>query len=210
LLQRQNCARAVPHQRTHPEHIGDSPGRTWLAAHKARAEELVWFFYVLAALSAIALILPIKWPGSSVSLAIAVLVLGAIALGAGGYIAYAGGRIRHSEFRNKPSLQQSSATAARETAPAAKPAASVAPAAARVTIAALEYSPERIQIRKGDTVEWDNNDLTPHTVTSENGSELDSGSIEADASWSHTFTQTGEFPYFCTFHPEMKGTIVVN
>src|SRR5882724_567147 len=79
---------------------------------------------------------------------------------------------------------QSSATAARETALAAKPAASVAPAAARVTIAALEYSPERIQIRKGDTIEWDNNDLTPHTVTSENGSELDSGSIEADASWS--------------------------
>jgi hypothetical protein len=57
--------------------------------------------------------------------------------------------------------------------------------------------------------EWDNNDLTPHTVTSANGGELNSGSIEADASWSHTFTQPGEFPYFCTFHPEMKGTIVV-
>ena len=74
---------------------------------------------------------------------------------------------------------------------------------------ALEYSPERIEIRKGETVEWSNKDLTPHTVTSQNGGELNSGSIEADASWSHSFTHAGEFPYYCTFHEEMKGTVIV-
>lgn len=185
--------------------IADESGRAWLAAHKARAEELIWFFYAVAILSAIGLIIPIRWPGSSVWFAVAVLVLGAISLAAGGYIAYAGGRIRHREFRNEPPPT----SAAPGIAPPAQPAGSVAPAAARVTIADLKYSPERIEIRKGDTVEWDNNDLAPHTVTSHNSGELNSGSIDADASWRHTFTQRGEFPYFCTFHPEMKGTIVV-
>jgi plastocyanin len=188
--------------------MADEAGRAWLAAHKARAENLIWFFYALAILSTIALIVPVKWPRSSVWFAIAVLVLGAISLGVGGYISYAGGRIRHREFRNEPPPKQSAA-AARESAPTVQPAGSVARATARVTIQALKYSPETIEIRKGETLAWDNKDLTPHTVSSPNGGELNSGSIEPDASWSHTFTQPGEFPYFCTFHPEMKGTIVV-
>jgi plastocyanin len=40
-------------------------------------------------------------------------------------------------------------------------------------------------------------------------SALYSGSIEPDASWSHTFSQAGTFPYYCTFHTEMKGTVIV-
>jgi len=32
--------------------------------------------------------------------------------------------------------------------------------------------------------------------------------IEADASWSQTFTHAGTFPYYYTFHPEIKGTII--
>ena len=82
--------------------MADDDGRAWLALHKARAENLIWFFYAVAALSAIALIVPIKWPGSSVTLAIGVLVLGVISFGVGGYIAYAGGKIRHRDFRNEP------------------------------------------------------------------------------------------------------------
>src|SRR5204863_7190994 len=119
-------------------------------------------FYALAILSALALIVPVKWPRSSVWLALAVLVLGAVSLGVGGYISYAGGRIRHREFRNEPPPQKSPAATA-EVAPAGQPTASVAPASARVTIQALKYSPETIEITKGETVEWDNQDLTPHT-----------------------------------------------
>ena len=32
--------------------------------------------------------------------------------------------------------------------------------------------------------------------------------IEADASWSQTFTHAGTFPYYYTFHPGIKGTII--
>jgi len=184
--------------------MSDDAGRTWLSTHKARAEQLIWFFYALAILSVIALIVPIKWPRSSVSLAYAVLVLGALCLGSGGYIAYAGGKIRHIEFRNVPIPQGSPSPAA-----PSQPANNLAPATAQVTIKGLTFSPGTIEIRKGETVGWENKDLTPHTVTSQGGSELNSGSIEAEASWTHTFPQTGTFPYFCTFHDEMKGTIIV-
>jgi hypothetical protein len=80
----------------------DDDGHAWLDEHRDRAEDLIWIFYTLAVLSAIAIAAPIKWPKSSGPLVIAVILLGALTLGAGGYIAYAGGRIRHREFRNEP------------------------------------------------------------------------------------------------------------
>jgi disulfide bond formation protein DsbB len=80
----------------------DEPGHAWLDEHQRRADELIYFFYALALLSAVALIAPVKWPKSSVPLALAVLLLGTAVLGMGGYIAYAGGKIRHREFRNGP------------------------------------------------------------------------------------------------------------
>lgn len=181
--------------------MADNDGQAWLAAHKARAESLIWFFYAVAVLSAIALIVPIKWPRSAITLAIAVLVLGVISLGAGGYIAYAGGKIRHREFRIEPPPKG--------VASAAQPSSAAAAASARVTIELLKYSPATIEIGQGQTVEWANNDLAPHTVTSEDGGELNSGSVDAGASWSHTFPQPGTFPYYCTFHSEMRGTVIV-
>jgi len=80
----------------------DEDGEAWLDEHMHRAEDLIWVFYVLAALSAFAIAAPIKWPKSSVALAVAVILLGAVTLGSGAYIAYAGGRVRHREFRNEP------------------------------------------------------------------------------------------------------------
>ena len=80
----------------------DSDGQAWLDEHQDRAEDLIYIFYALAALSAIAIAAPMKWPKSSVPLAVAAILLGAVTLGTGGYIAYAGGKIRHREFRNEP------------------------------------------------------------------------------------------------------------
>ena len=81
--------------------MADEDGQAWLDEHMHRAEDLIWVFYVLAALSAFAIGVPMKWPKSSVPLAVAVILLGAVTLGTGGYIAYAGGRVRHREFRNE-------------------------------------------------------------------------------------------------------------
>jgi plastocyanin len=189
--------------------MADNDGQAWLAEHKERAEHLIWFFYALAILSAIGLIVPAKWPKWSSPIAIAVLLLGLISLGAGGYIAYAGGRIRHREFRNESPPKQLPNQTAGAAAPASSPVGGVAHAPAQVTIETLKYSPATIEIKRGEAVEWQNNDLTPHTVTSQSGNDLNSGTIEPDAKWTQTFSQPGTFPYYCTFHTEMKGTVVV-
>ena len=80
----------------------DEAGEAWLDEHMHRAEDLIWVFYALAALSVFAIAAPIKWPKSSMPLVVAVILLGAVTLGSGAYIAYAGGRVRHREFRNEP------------------------------------------------------------------------------------------------------------
>ena len=189
--------------------MADNDGRAWLAEHRQRAETLVWLFYALAGLSAIALIVPAKWPRSSTLLAISVLLLGVISLGAGGYMAYAGGRIRHREFRHELPPKRLPHQIERESSSTSPPGGSTAQAAAKITIESLKYAPDTIEIRKGETVEWVNNDLAPHTVTSQSGSVLNSDAIDPDSSWRYTFPEAGTFPYYCTFHPEMKGSVTV-
>jgi plastocyanin len=71
----------------------------------------------------------------------------------------------------------------------------------------MKFSPASVEIKRGETVEWTNEDITPHTATS--APLFDSGSIDSDKSWRHTFTKPGNFPYTCTFHPEMKAVVTV-
>lgn len=82
-------------------------------------------------------------------------------------------------------------------------------APSHVSIKLLKFSPERIEVKSGQTIEWANSDLTPHNVTTVGTQEMKSGTINAGASWSHTFSQPGSFPYYCSFHPEMKGIVIV-
>jgi len=82
--------------------MSDEAGQAWLDEHQHRGEQLIYFFYALAALSLVAIIVPIKWPNTSALLLIGTILLGVIVLGMSGYIAYAGGKIRHKEFRTEP------------------------------------------------------------------------------------------------------------
>jgi plastocyanin len=100
-------------------------------------------------------------------------------------------------------VQTGTASASAVQSPAAD---ANAPLVLHVAMKNMKFSPATIEIKKGDTVEWKNDDITPHTATS---AAFDSGSITSAAGWRHTFTQAGSFPYYCTFHPEMKGTVVV-
>lgn len=82
--------------------MADSEGDKWLDEHMRRGEQLIYVFYVVAALAVIAIAVEFKSPRSAVPLAIATLILGIGNLGAGGYIAFAGGHVRHREFRFEP------------------------------------------------------------------------------------------------------------
>jgi plastocyanin len=82
-----------------------------------------------------------------------------------------------------------------------------APAVLHVVMKNMKFDPPKLEIHKGDTVEWTNDDITPHTATAL--PVFNSGSIPSDQSWRHTFTEPGDFPYSCTFHPEMKAIVTV-
>jgi plastocyanin len=89
---------------------------------------------------------------------------------------------------------------------------SIVPGASTLTTDA--FSPNPIQVSVGTTVTWTNNDAQPHTVSSgENATPnglFDSSIMAPKATFEHTFTEAGEFPYFCTLHPNMVGTVSVS
>jgi len=79
--------------------VADDVGVDWLDAHMDRADQGVSAFYALAGLALVALVLPIKWPPSSLPLAILTLLAAVACLSVGGWIAQAGGPIMHAELR---------------------------------------------------------------------------------------------------------------
>lgn len=82
--------------------MSDTVGGQWLDEHMARAEKLIYAFYVLAAVAAAGMFAPLKWPRTSTPLAISALVLAMGTLGIGGWISYPAGHVRHREFRFEP------------------------------------------------------------------------------------------------------------
>jgi glucan phosphoethanolaminetransferase (alkaline phosphatase superfamily) len=88
------------YQRVHA--MSDTDGQAWLDAHRRRAERLIYFYYVTAAVGLVAIVAPFRWPRIAPSLATFTLILAIGLLCIGGYIAYAGGKVRHREFRNEP------------------------------------------------------------------------------------------------------------
>ena len=76
------------------------------------------------------------------------------------------------------------------------------------------YIPYGVKIDSGDTVIWTNEDLAFHTVTSGKPTDgpngiFDSGMFKIDEQFSHKFERSGNFDYFCSLHPWMEGTVVV-
>ena len=89
---------------------------------------------------------------------------------------------------------------------------SIVPGSSSLTTDA--YSPNPIQVGVGDTVTWTNDDAQPHTATSGQNATpdgtFDSGIMAPQGTFEHTFTEAGEFPYFCLLHPNMVGTVSVS
>lgn len=82
--------------------MADSDGQAWLDEHLARADRVIWIFYVLAGIAALALVAVWKFPRLAFKAELVALIWALVTVGAGGYIAYAGGKVRHREFRNVP------------------------------------------------------------------------------------------------------------
>ena len=77
-----------------------------------------------------------------------------------------------------------------------------------VTMKSLAFTPSTLTVQRGANVTWGNADSTTHTVTSDTGL-FNSGNLNPGDSFTHQFNATGTFPYHCSIHPSMKGTILV-
>lgn len=77
-----------------------------------------------------------------------------------------------------------------------------------VVIEQMRFTPATLTVHRGDEVTWVNRDLFPHTASAD-GHGFDSGSIAPQASWHYVARKRGRFPYSCTFHPTMHGTLIV-
>jgi len=76
-----------------------------------------------------------------------------------------------------------------------------------VEIKQMRFDPPELQISKGDTVVWVNNDIVAHDVTEESARRWTSSLIPSNASWQMVVTQSSD--YYCSIHVVMKGKVVV-
>ncbi|MGM0505847.1 MAG: cupredoxin domain-containing protein [Bacteroidota bacterium] len=87
------------------------------------------------------------------------------------------------------------------------------PAENEVIMEGTSFSPSSLEIEVGETVTWRNQSDLTHTVTSgsdrEHDGEFDSGNLAPGATYEVTFTEAGEFDYYCIPHVGMDGSITV-
>jgi manganese oxidase len=125
---------------------------------------------------------------------------------AAGIVLAVGGCSANSSTGGGTSSSSSGASAA---------AAAPAPAAnsASVQIKLFRYQPDTLTVAPGTTVVWTNQDDIAHTVTSgtpdKPGGPLDGNLDGQGTTYSYKFDTAGEYPYYCTHHNSMVGTIIV-
>ena len=77
----------------------------------------------------------------------------------------------------------------------------------QVKIDKLAFVPAQITAHVGDTIQWVNADFLAHTATARNGA-FDV-MIAANGKASTVVKAAGTVDYYCKFHPNMVGKVVV-
>ena len=87
------------------------------------------------------------------------------------------------------------------------------PGANEIFMQNITFTPASKTVAMGTTIKWINKDNTTHDVISGTpGSPsgiFNSGDKSANGEFTFTFSQAGTFPYFCSHHAGMTGTIIV-
>ena len=78
----------------------------------------------------------------------------------------------------------------------------------KVKIDNFTFQPAEIKVHVGDVIEWENEDDIPHTVTHSEFA-FHSEALDTGDRFKFTFTDKGEFTYFCSLHPHMVGKVIV-
>ena len=82
-----------------------------------------------------------------------------------------------------------------------------------VVIRGFKFQPAALTVHAGETVEWKNEDIVPHTATAD--AEIaqkrifDSGTIGTGEAWRYVARKKGTYTYTCVYHPNMIGKMIV-
>ena len=94
--------------------------------------------------------------------------------------------------------------------------ASAAPSHLTITMSTFfpYYSPKSVQIRSGASISWENPTADLHSITHDacrtpGPCAFDSGAIGPNRTFTLNQLPPGHYPYHCSFHPIMRGTLVV-
>ena len=77
-----------------------------------------------------------------------------------------------------------------------------------VSIDNFTFNPQKLTVKAGTTVTWTNKDDIPHAIAAVS-KQFKSKTLDTDDAYSFTFTTPGSYEYFCSLHPHMTGTVVV-
>ncbi|MCX4582318.1 cupredoxin domain-containing protein [Streptomyces sp. NBC_01481] len=103
-----------------------------------------------------------------------------------------------------------------DTATPATTSASSAPStsnvgAAHISIKNFTFIPATLQVRPGTKVIVENQDSVTHTLTATGDKPFDTGDIDPGETATFIAPSTsGSYPYICTIHTNMKGTLTVS
>ena len=78
----------------------------------------------------------------------------------------------------------------------------------RLSIQNLSFQPARLVVSPGTRIVWTNRDGFAHTVTSDTGV-WSSPDVNSHGQFARAFSKAGTFPYHCSIHPFMHGTVTV-
>jgi plastocyanin len=134
-----------------------------------------------------------------------------------------GGGVDNASTTTSTSTTAAANTSTATTTGAGTPSAASAAATLKIPQGASvqgnpAYDPDSITVKVGDTIAVDNEDSTPHTVTNGKdatdpnmGKLFDTSIINAGDSGDIVTAdlQPGEYPFFCSVHPYMTGTMTV-
>jgi plastocyanin len=79
----------------------------------------------------------------------------------------------------------------------------------KIQIKDFAFNPQTITVKAGEKVTWINRDEEPHTVVSVEKQFKKSTALDTDQEFTITAGAPETYTYFCSVHPKMTGTIVV-
>ena len=79
----------------------------------------------------------------------------------------------------------------------------------QIVIKDFHFTPETLTVKSGEKITWINRDEEPHTVVSVEKQFKKSTALDTDQEFVITAGAPGTYTYFCSVHPKMTGTIIV-